>query len=54
VLEANFEKNTLQMLKKYFANVGNFGKKLCIEPGHEKSPMEKHKREKQISNMIAV
>ena len=42
VLEANFEQNTLQMLKKYFANVGNFGKKLCIEPGHEKSPMEKH------------
>jgi len=38
MIEANFEKNTLPMLKKYFAN---YGKILCIEPGHEKSPMEK-------------
>ena len=37
----NVEK-ILTNVEKYFANVGNFGKILCIEPGHEKSPMEKH------------
>ena len=49
MIEANFEKEyfanvekILTNVEKYFANVGNFGKILCIEPGHEKSPMEKH------------